>query len=63
METKVDLSGKYAFTRMLNSGLVGDPEVKHLRVDGCKLIEDVAMYTQLPDYDDFQRPDSHMEMS
>ena len=51
--TMVDISARwYLFPNTLNSSLGAGPEVNQASVDDFKLVEDVAMYTQLPDYDD-----------
>ena len=42
---------------MLQSSLEGGKEARTVSVENPKHQEDLKMYSQLPDYDDFQRYD------
>ena len=51
LETKVDLSGEFAFSNMCDSIRNDDPDVNEAIVDEFKIKGDVRMYNQLPGYD------------
>ena len=45
------------FRKHAEISLRGPQDAGHALLDECKIQEDVEMYTQLPDYDDFRRFD------
>ena len=51
---KIDLSGKYSFANMLRSNLEESNEVNAVLRSEFSQQEDVKLYSQLPDYDDFR---------
>ena len=57
IEAKLDLSGEYSFSNMMNSSLDDEIEVNQVLIDEFKVKEDVKMFSQLPDYDDFRWAD------
>ena len=57
----MDLSGKPARRNMPKSSLGNTKEVHRAILENSKQQEDVKLYGQLPDYDDFQRYDLRQE--
>ena len=51
---EIDLGGKFAKQNMLKSRLGVTKEANSVFLEEFKKQEDVKLYSQLPDYDDFQ---------
>ena len=54
LDAKIDLGGKYSFANMLRSNLEESNEVNAVLRSEFSQQEDVKLYSQLPDYDDFR---------
>ena len=54
LDVKIDLGGKYSFTNMLRSNLEESKEANAVLRSEFSQQEDVKLYSQLPDYDDFR---------
>ena len=54
LEVKIDLGGKYSFANMLRSNLEESNEANAVLRSEFSQQEDVKLYSQLPDYDDFR---------
>ena len=50
----MDSGRKYSFVNMLKSSIGGPLEVNNALLDECEIQEDVKIYSQLPDSDDFR---------
>ena len=54
LEVKIDLGGKYSFASMLRSKFEESNEANAVSRSEFSQQEDVKLYSQLPDYDDFR---------
>ena len=54
LEAKIDLRGKYSFANMIRSNLEESNEANAVLMSEFPQQEDVKLYSQLPDYDDFR---------
>ena len=61
LEVELDLSGKFHMGNMPKSDLGGEKEDHTISVGNFKQHEDLKMYGQLPDYDEFQGYDMQID--